>query len=381
VTHPRPTVAVSALVQGVAGGLGWSSMAAALAQSGLSPLESAVVWASGPLGIALASLAGGRAVDRFGARKVGTLGLLVGAVACAARADASSVFALAAWMLVFGAQIGFVAPAISRAMVDAVPASRLSSANRSLLPLFGLGTLASFFLVGAESGLVMLAIAAAMLALSGLWFVATDADVARSTPSVSPSELKSLLQNRGVRRVAAMQFLVFGSYLAVVPLLGRILGTGAVITWLSAAIVGNVVSARLSEGFGLRRPFVLIGAGLAAVGGAALAAGAGTLGLIAFGFGGGLVASVVISLPLELSYVGSPRLGAALGVVLMVGQLGGVLLPLTGAVALQHGGPAAFFGAFAIAHLLILFPALRLAETGPRARVHPARVDFDGAAA
>jgi MFS family permease len=380
VTQPRPTVAVSALVQGVAGGLGWSSMAAALGHTNFGASERALVWSAGPLGIAIASLAGGRAVDHWGARRVGSVGLLVGALACAARAGASSAFALAACMLFFGAQIGFVAPAISRVMFEAVTASRVSSANRALLPLFGLGTLASFFVVGDDWASAMVVIGGAMGVVALIWWFATPAASVHQV-TLGSAELRGLLANPGVRRVAAMQFLVFGSYLAVIPQLGVLRGTSDVVGWLCAAVVGNVVAARMSDALGLRRPFVLAGAAVSGLGGLGLTLGLGVPALLAFGFGGGLVASVVISLPLELSYVGAPRLGAALGLVLMFGQLGGVVLALVGAVVLQHFGASVFFGFFAVAHLLILFPALRLAETGPRARIHPTRVDFDGAAA
>ena len=380
VPYPRSTVAVSALVQGVAGGLGWSSMAAALSELPLGPVERAVLWAAGPLGIVLASVTGGQVVDRFGARRVGAVGLLVGALACGLRAGASEVFALAACMALFGAQIGFVAPALSRALAASVPAASLSRVNRGLLPAYGVGTVLSFLLVGAQWREAMLVIAAGMVALALVWFVVIeDVQERRLVPALA--EVKVLLANLGVRRVATMQFLLFGSYLAVLPQLTSVLGAGAVPTWLTAAVVGNLLADRGSERVGLRRPFVLAGAALAGVAGFALALGAGWWALIAFGFGGGLVAPLLLALPLELPYLGSPRLGMALGVVLLGGQLGGVLLPLLGAVALQQAGAPAFFGALAVAHFLVLFPALRLAETGPRARVHPARVDFSGAPA
>ncbi len=380
VTQPRFTVAVSALVQGVAGGLGWSSMAAAVPELKLGVVESAAVWAAGPLGIVLASVAGAGAVERFGPRRVGAAGLVAGALVCGARAGFDSVFALAACMLLFGAQIAFVAPALSRAIAAAVPATELSRVSRGLLPAYGLGTVLAFVLVGAQWRAAMLVIAGAMLVLAALWFAVIE-DGHEPGRSSSSAEAQSLLANPGVRRVAAMQFLLFGSYLSMLPVLTGVLGPGAVPAWLAAAIVGNRIADGWSERVGLRRPFVLAGAALSGLAALALTVGAGWWALIAFGFGGGLVAPLLIALPFELPYLGAPRLTAALGVVLMFGQLGGVLLPLIGAVALHHGGATAFFGLFAIAHLSILFPALRLAETGPRARVHPARVDFGGAAA
>lgn len=80
------------------------------------------------------------------------------------------------------------------------------------------------------------------------------------------------------------------------------------------------------------------------------------------GIGGGLGWSVLpplvqpISAELQLSHVGAPRVGAALGMLMPVGA------------AAQHGG---FSGALAVlgaAHLAILIPARRLPETGTRGR-------------
>jgi nitrate/nitrite transporter NarK len=368
-------------------------MAAALpefrAESGASLVESALVWAAAALGIVAASLVGGVVVERFGARRTGAVGLLVGALACAARGACDSPLALAALMFLFGLQIGFVAPAVSRALASGVAPASLGRANRRVLVVYGVGTMACFALapsLGLRWQAAMVAIGVAMAVAAGAWFLTVRDDRTLAPPAATWDDLRSVARNRGVRRVASVQFLLFGSYLAMLVVLPPLLsGRGASPTlpalWLAVAVVANVVGSRWSDRLGLRRPFIVGGAALAAGSLIGLALGGPVELILLTAVGGGLVAPIVATLPLELPYAGAPALGAALGVVLVVGQLGGVLLPLVTAAALQHAGAEAALTMLAAAHLLILIPAGRLAETGPSAPVPAAQVDFGGAAA
>lgn len=151
--------------------------------------------------------------------------------------------------------------------------------------------------------------------------------------------------------------------------------------WLAVAVAANVLGSRWSDRLGLRRPFILGGAGLASASLVLLALGGPRELILLTAVGGGLIAPLIATLPLELPYAGAPALGAALGVVLVGGQLGGVLLPRLVGAALQHGGGEAALAVLAGAHLLILIPAGRLAETGASAPVPAAQMDFGGAAA
>ena len=149
-TMPGRTTALCAMVQGVGGGLGWSVlpplMPAMAKELGISHAMGGVVWGAASLGIALASLAGGAAVDRFGPRRVAGWALVAGAVACAARALATGPWSLAVAMLVFGAHIGFCAPAIPKALAAHVPLARLARANGVALMGYTLGTAATVVL-------------------------------------------------------------------------------------------------------------------------------------------------------------------------------------------------------------------------------------------
>src|SRR5579863_194286 len=141
---PGRTTALCAMVQAVGGGLGWSVlpplMPSIAKELGISHAMGGVVWGAASLGIAVASLLGGAAVDRFGPRRVGAWALVAGAVACAARAWAVGPWSLAAAMFAFGMHIGFCAPAIPKALAGHVPLAGLARANGVALAGYTLGT-------------------------------------------------------------------------------------------------------------------------------------------------------------------------------------------------------------------------------------------------
>src|SRR6185437_9577063 len=149
-------------------------------------------------------------------------------------------------------------------------------------------------------------------------------------------------------RVGAMQFLIFGGYLALLGTLPHaLLARGislkqvgpAIALWLVAAAVANFGGPAISDRLGRRRPILLVGglvAGLALLAFAFVPGQGGTALLMLAALGGGGVSPLLFQLPLELPGIGPARAGAALGFLMLIGQAGGFLLPtLTGSVA-QH---------------------------------------------
>lgn len=404
-TPAKPTLVtlLCATLQGVGGGLGWSLLPPLMpnisGELGISHAVGGLVWGAAPLGIALASPFGGAAVDRFGARKVAGLAMLVGALACAARATANGPLALAVLMFLFGLHIGFVAPAIPKALAGHVPLAKLGRANGLALLAYTVGTAVTMLtartvLAPAFGGWrgAMVAAGVAMAAAGALWLVLLRDRVALSRHA-SICDVLELTKNPGLRRVAAMHFLLFGGYLALLGLLFRALVESgvaparaglAVACWLLVAAAGNFLGPWLSDRVGLRRPFIIGGSILAgtALGLLALQPSGSSLYLLGLmALGGGSFVPLLLALPLELPYVGAPRVGAALGLLMLVGQAGGFLLPVLVGVAAQHGGFSLALVVLSATHLLILILGLRLAETGRRAARPAAQVDFGTAAA
>jgi MFS family permease len=382
---PARMTALCAMIQAVGGGLGWSVLPPLMPQMarelGISHAMGGIVWGAAPLGIALTSLLGGAAVDRFGPRRVAGLALVAGAAACAARAWATGPWSLAAAMLVFGLHIGFCAPAIPKALAAHVPPARLARANGVALVGYTLGTAATVVLApaviapwaGGWRG-AMLVASGAMLLAALVWSVLAR-DARTSGVHASFADVLRLARLHALLRVAAMHFLLFGGYLAMLGLLPRALVEAgmpptrvglAIAAWLTAAGIANYAGPWISDRLGRRRPVLLAGAAVAglSLGAMALApAGLAVPLLVVAALGGGCVAPLLFALPAGLEGVGVAHLGAALGLMTLLGQIGGFLLPtLTGATAQTAGVPGAI-GALAVAHLLILVPALGMRDT------------------
>ena len=79
--------------------------------------------------------------------------------------------------------------------------------------------------------------------------------------------------------------------------------------------------------------------------------------------GGGCVAPLLFAMPAEIEGVGPTRVGAALGLLVLVGQMGGFLLPALAGATTQSAGLPGAIGALAVVHLLILAPALGMRDT------------------
>lgn len=387
-TEARPirVTAMAALLQGVGGGLGWSLLPATMPMVardlGISHAMGGLVWGAASLGIAIAAPFGGAAVDRLGPRRVAGLAMLAGAAACAARVLATGPYSLAVAMLAFGLHIGFVAPAIPKALAGHVAATRLARANGTAVLAYTLATaacilVAPLVLVPVLGGWrPLMLVAAAAMALTGVAWLTLVADRGQPAPHARVTDGLRLLRDPAMRRVAAMHFLLFGGYLALLGLLPRALTEAglaplavgiAVASWLTAAGLANFAGPWISDRLGRRRPVILVGALVAAAGLAAFALHTDAPALLVVAaLGGGSFAPLLLVLPFELPGVGPARAGAALGLLMLVGQAGGFLLPILGGTALEHGSLAASIGLLALVHLAIVLPALGMRETGAR---------------
>jgi MFS family permease len=382
-TERPPATFLCALLNAVGGGLGWSIVPPLLPQIGaelhLNTAMTGIIWGATPLGIALSAPIGGALVDRFGARRVAGLAMLLGAAACALRAAATGPWSLAAAMLLFGTHIGGVAPAIPKALAGHVPASRLIRANGIALLAYTLTTALTVLtartvlapLAGGWRPL-MIAAGAAMAATSAIWLLLyRDAHAPGAAPRhAALQHVFRAARDADVRRLAGAHFLLFGGYLALLGLLPRALIQGGIAPahvaaiiagWLLVAAIANGAGPWLSDRIGRRRPFLVGGA---IVAGAALLllsllpAHAAPFLLPVAALGGGCVAPLLLALPVELPSVGPARAGTVLGLLMLVGQLGGFLLPILAGVAGRHA-----LLVLAAAHLLVILPALTLRET------------------
>jgi NNP family nitrate/nitrite transporter-like MFS transporter len=391
--RPATVTAMCAAMQGIGGGLGWSLLPPLMGTIGkelsISHALGGLVWGAASLGIVVAAPVGGALVDRYGPRRVAGLAMLAGAVICAARAFCHDPWSLLVTMLLFGMHVGLVAPAIPKALAGHVAPGRLGRANGLALLAYTLGTavtmlVARTVLVPLFGGWRPVMVAAGgLMAVTGVLFLLLVRDRTVAARHAALRQILGLARDGQLLRGAFIYFLLFGGYLALLGLLPRALGeTGlrpahvglAVAGWLAGAGVANYLGPWLSDRLGRRRPFIIIGALVAAAGYGGFAlfgVGGGALGLallLVAAVGGGCFAPLLLALPLEQPSVGLARAGAALGLLNLVGQVGGFLLSVVAGALVQGAGLAAALGLMALVHLAILLPVRGLAETGPAAR-------------
>lgn len=381
---PGRAIALATIMQAIGGGLGWSAMPPLMpeigTELGVSHAMHGLVWGAASLGIALASPFGGAAVDRFGPRRVAALGMVVGALACALRVVAVGPWSLAAIMLLFGTHIAFVAPSIPKALAAHVAPAKLARANGAALLGYTLGTaltvlVARSWLAPALGGWrpVMLLAAVLMVVAAGLWATFLR-DRGANARHASLSEGFALLRISELRRVAVMHFLLFGGYLALLGLLPRALMAfgfeitevgAAVAGWLACAGVANFAGPMVAERVG-RSTVIITGSIIAGTALALLALlpshPAWLLGVAAMG--GGSFAPLLLTYPLQIEGIGMAKAGAAIGLLTLVGQLGGFILPVAASALVGEGGHFdRALALLAVAHLAIALPALLVSRS------------------
>jgi predicted MFS family arabinose efflux permease len=279
-------------------------------------------------------------------------------------------------MFLFGLHIGFVAPALPKALAGALPPAKVARANGLALLGYTLAT-ALVMLIGrsvlgpALGGWrpLMIVSAALMTAAAGA-FAACVRDRQGLAAHAPLADSLAMLKEAPMRRVAAMHFFLFGGYLALLALLPQLLASAGlskakvgvcICVWLASAGLANYFGPFISDHVRSRRAVILAGAVTAGAALLAFAVAPKAYGwplLAVAALGGGSFAPLLLTAPLEMPRVGPARAGAALGLLMLVGQVGGFLVPVLSGVFSQVMGFSAALAFLAFIHLAIVLPAL-----------------------
>ena len=358
-------------------------------------LESwALLWSGISFGVLVFSIPAGALGDRFGVRRVVSVGLLLIWISLLLRAGAARFTSLLATMVLFGMGMALVGSNLPKTLGLWFQSRQLGTANGVSLAGFGLGagvaTLLTPHLLGPVGGWRPLTQIMGYLSLAMAilwWFSIRDRPEAATSMPESARLMKSIrqvLRVRDVWIVALCYLFFFGGYLGAKGYLpiyfetvqgmsretsGTVL---AVLAW--CYVLGSVLLPTLSDRIGLRK-VVYAGGILASCAGCFAAALLTGVPLFLCMAGWGIVSGAVgllFVVPLEMDRVGPELAGSAIGVATTFGFLGGVLIPLVG-MSLANIRPALGFALFTICFLLsaLLFTAVR--ETGPRATPKPPR--------
>ncbi len=383
-------LALSVAMQAVPGGMAWTYVALVAA-----PLVAdfdrgfeawGPLWSAISLGAMLAALAGGALGDRFGVRRVVGIGGLLMAGALFARSEAQSYAALLAAMGAFGLALGCIGPNLSKAVGLWFPAEELGLANGVALAGNGagvaLGAIATPYWATWAGGWrpVTTTIAIVVALLSGLWLLGMrDRVFADAAPGGMADGLRKVMRVRDIWILTTCYLLFLGGYLGAYGYAPTYFvqeqglspeRAGLMISMvLWAFVAGAILIPAWSDRLGVRR--VVFAPGMVVAGtmvflsalptGAILAAP-----LLSWGLAAGVVPLLFVA-PFEMPRVGPALGGAAVGMALTAGFLGGFIMPLIGLRLAAHVPLLgfAFWGSCMVAAGLLF---LTLRETGPRSR-------------
>lgn len=380
------------LVNVVVTGIAWNYLIMfvpeVVADLGLELASWGALWAGIPLGVLLFSLPAGALGDRLGVRVSLAAGLVIAAVALAARAAVSGPLSMFVSMVGFGLALALVMSSFPKAIAQLFPSSELGMANGFAQAGVGLGLGSATILApwlaapaGGWRGLSQL-LAAASFALAVLWLASFRVPQAAAPAPLggAGASILEVLRVPQVRWVAACYAFYMGGYLGAVGYLPTHLSShqglspeaaGAMMSlgpW--SFTLGSLLLPTLSDRIGRRR--IVYGPGMLA-GGVALfaasqAAGGAAVGvaIAALGLGTGVVGLLFV-IPIESEGVGDRLAASAVGAITSAGFLGGFVSPLVG-MPLVERDPSLGFGVWALCFAAAAGLILRVRETGPGSR-------------
>ena len=379
------------LVNLIGGGAAWYYILALetdlRADLGLDVADWGVLWSGTALGILLCSIPAGAAGDRFGVRRVVTVGLAVCGGALVLRSMADGFYSMLAVMILFGAGLSFLGTNLPKMLGIWFPPERLGLANGVNLAGFGAGAGSAMLVAPLVAGRIggwrgaTLIFGLLVLALAVYWTLAVREAPGGDAPGRTRmlAAVGRVLRVRAVWIVALSYMFFFGGYFGAIGYLTDYLptergltveATGAVLSVAAWAYVpGSFLLLALSDRIGRRKVVYVSGILVSA---AAMFSLAFLLGLplvlasIVWGFSAGSVGLLFV-VPVEIERVGKELAGSAIGLATSAGFLGAAISSVVG-MRLAGVRPLYGFVFFLVSYLLsvLLFATSR--ETGPAAR-------------
>lgn len=400
-------LANSVLVFVVAFGFGWTYIVTVvsqvLADLHLSQASWGLLWSAISLGTLATAIVGGILGDRFGVRRIVGLGVVLMGITLALRGTATSFGAMYVWMLLFGMALALTFPNVPKALGMWFSPQEFGMANGVTQAGYGVGGALAVALtplvVDALGGwrAMTYELGIATVVIGVLWFVMVrdrtppPPDPGQTDPADAPGPMSTLdairrvLSLRDMWILAGCHMLFLGGYIGVLGYAPTYLVQERGLTAASAGfilslvmwafVVGALVLPLLSDRVGLRKRFFFPGmfvAGVCIIIFAFVVDGPLWVVAVLWGLGNG-AAPLAFVVPLEMEGVGPDLAGAAIGIAITAGYLGGVLAPIMGMWLVSFTPVAGFVfwgGCFMLSACLFLF----LKETGPRVRLEQSPV-------
>ncbi|MFO8143114.1 MAG: MFS transporter [Dehalococcoidales bacterium] len=329
---------------------------------------------------------GGLLSDRIGMKKVAGIGIIMLAVGSMLRATATSGESIIAFTFLYGAGAGLCFPNLPKLVSSRVPRAKIGVATGIYTSVMITGMALAMAisvplilpLTGSFRGVFIFWSVPIIVAAAVWWtgFRETDGGEALSNGKGRSVPLRRVLRNRNLWLVAIFFLLAiffFDGWVTWAPSLMILKGAtedmaGLIVSLcMWAGIPTALFMPRFSYRLGLRRPFLWIPAltlALAAIG--TMYTGISSSWILMVVIGVALTTIIPTILALTTEMVSREEVGTASGLVISVGNVGGIVGPLVGGRIYDLTGSLHQFllvliGVSAAATVV----ALRMPETGP----------------
>ena len=358
-----------------------------LAELQLSLADWGTLWSAISFGALVTSILGGALGDRFGARRVIAVGLVVMGGTLVLRGTATDFEQLYLWMFLFGVALALPFTNVPKALGLWFPQEELGLANGVVQAGYGLGgglaLLATPMLLAQLGGWreVSYLMGVLTLLIALIWFctVPKRATSAETQPSLGMGALSRIFKVKDLWIVALCNLLMMGTFLGIMGYLPTYLQNEREMSPTAAGFVGSLVLwsyiggalllPALSDRVGLRR--IVVGPAIAVAGVCILLAAQLTgpllwITAVLWGVTAG-AAPLAFVIPLEMKGIGAAMAGSAIGIVVTAGYAGGWLSPIIG-MGLAESQPLAGFIFWSGCYLVAACLFALVKETGPKAK-------------
>jgi MFS family permease len=352
----------------------------------MSPSQFAALMAGPMTGAIFICILGGTLADRYGVKKVVTVGLVLAVIGCTFRYAATSFWSFFFLMVLVGLSSALLSTNLAKLFGAWFPPEQMGTIvgiymiSIALAMFSGTATTALF---PSEAGAFIFSGVVCFFTLI-LWLI-----LARNKPEGMPGApilpatkyLGKAAQSSGIWLAGACMFFVMGSTMTFSTFLPNVLhdlrGIGPVQAGLYGSLAtfggafGSFLGPVICRRMGLMKPYLVIISLLGAAGafwswqlpvGPAI-----VIALILAGFFQSAITPTILSMPMLLPEIGPAYAGSAGGIISTLQVLGAVLVPTFVITPLAGPNVTVLFGLAGLCFALIIIPVLFLPELGSRA--------------
>jgi AAHS family cis,cis-muconate transporter-like MFS transporter len=348
---------------------------------GLSLVQIGTVWSMFNLAAIFTTLPGGSLVDRFGVKHTIGIACILAGLAGALRGISGGFFSLAATMFLVGFLAAAIIPCIHNAAAIWFPRHQLGRANGAIMMGMGVGqTMGAMFsatvlspLLGGWRG-VMFLYGGIAVVLGILWLISRSPTLQYESSGGSPAAVPLRQSLAKVARIKNLWFVglsgagMLGCYTGSIGYMALYLegigwsvdsASGVVAVTGVVAIIATIPISALSDRLGTRKKIMVVAAmfftiafGLFPL----LSGPAIWIAVIIGAIPGTGYMALMVTIATETEEVGA-HIGTAMGVVLTILRLGGIIAPPLGnsLASISPGAPFFLWAAMAAFSVICLY--------------------------